>query len=141
MKHPIILVLFLLSLTFLLGCTPQQNQVVEPKVDLCNEISNPSATISCEKSGSTISYCYLFIQGDTRVKYDFKEYGSWGALGGNANAGERQKLDSNTQTRVEIIPFASGQSNPTCYNKAITVYREQFTGDVPDISTAFGVLV
>ena len=107
-------------LILIAGCAQQQTKTSETKeLDLCNEISNPSASINCKDEE-----CYLLVTGDSRVYYQFNEYGSWGVIGGRAEAGQVTKLNSNTQDRVEITP--SYPPSKKCENKKIIVYRNQF---------------
>jgi len=106
-----------------------------PKINLCNEINSPTASVNCEANAISDTAkevkCYLLVSGDSRVEYDFSEYGQWGELGGSTTAGQKTLLNSNNQDRVEITPWYSSQSHhdTNCYNKKVVVYRNQFTGD------------
>lgn len=137
--NAIVIGLFLISILVLSGCAQQQirTETQPAKVDLCNEISNPSASVNCEKNkidGTSYSIdCYITVSGDSRVSYRFSEYGAWGVLGGQTQAGQRTKLNSNNQDRVEVTPYDTSNYKE-CENRKIIVYRNQFTGEVIDNS-------
>ncbi|MFH1471634.1 MAG: hypothetical protein ABIF85_01935 [Nanoarchaeota archaeon] len=121
----VILALLVIGTTFM-GDSQQTQSQEQPVIDLCNEISPPSASVHCSPD------CYIIVSGDSRVEYRVYE---WGSEGGNTatdvSAGEKQKLSFGTQnSRVEIVPIDFSPRSPAkdCTNKAITIYRSQFSG-------------
>lgn len=136
MKYSLVLIL-ILSI-FLIACNTNQqfSQTPEPiKVDLCNEISVPTAQVNCIDNGRGYTdYCNILISGDSRMVYYVAEFGSWGVSGpeGAVYAGQITKLKSNNQDRIEVTPYPENKFSEKCDNKKIVIYRNQFTGKVSD---------
>ncbi|MBT4604748.1 hypothetical protein HOC01_03850 [archaeon] len=126
MQSKQLLIFSIIALSILLSsCT--QTVEIEKEIDLCDQISVPSATVYCEGENG----CTVVISGDSRVKYLVKNVGVWGAKSiGYIKAGEEVDLDSNTQEYISVEPRDGGKP---CDSKSIKSYREDFKGDVQDI--------